>query len=313
MVRALFLSALLAGAHASAAPACSAVDECVRACDSGSKPEACSELAKRAYRGEGIPRDRTRALALYRRACELHSSTGCNQAGLLTARGIGGAPNAEAAIGFFQRGCLALEGGKSDADACANWGTFFQRGKGGVERNDVRAVALFQRACDAGSATGCANLGFMAAEGRGTPKDDARAVQLYKSSCEAGSPVGCSNLGSRYDRGVGVPRSVTKAIDLFRRACDRGSASGCSNLGLKLELGEGVKQNLEEALALYQRACDADSPLGCTNLGLLYLRGRGVSPDRTKATALLRQGCEGGDGFACEQLKRFEVKAQGGE
>jgi TPR repeat protein len=75
----------------------------------------------------------------------------------------------------------------------------------GTPANDAYAVALYERACVAGVAEGCDNLGFMLASGRGAPRDDARAASLFRAACDRGNAGGCYNLGMMYRQGRALP------------------------------------------------------------------------------------------------------------
>ena len=59
----------------------------------------------------------------------------------------------------------------------------YAEGKG-VERNEAKAAALFQQACDGGEASAGRNLGILYERGKSVPKDEAKAVALYKQACD---------------------------------------------------------------------------------------------------------------------------------
>ena len=64
----------------------------------------------------------------------------------------------------------------------------------------------------------------------GVVADLAKAAEMYERACSAGNALGCSNLGALYARGRGVERNVEQAQRLFLLACDNGSAAGCNNV-----------------------------------------------------------------------------------
>ena len=80
-------------------------------------------------------------------------------------------------------------------------------GSGSAERPNVAtndltaAVALYQKACDAGNAHNCTQLGSAYHHGRGIPRDVAKAAALYQKACNGGDMLGCTNLGASYERG----------------------------------------------------------------------------------------------------------------
>ena len=70
----------------------------------------------------------------------------------------------------------------------------------------------------------------MVQEGAGVAKDEARALALYKRACDRGSASTCSHLGALYRDGTGVPKEPARAAALFKQACDDGDPAGCSSL-----------------------------------------------------------------------------------
>jgi hypothetical protein len=152
-------------------------------------------------------------------------------------------------------------------------------------RDDDNDANGCMRACDDGDARSCTNLGLMYATGRGgLMKDETRAVALYQRACDTGNADGCNNLGNAYQDGRGgVTKDLVRPVALFQRACDAGSANGCNNLGNRYFGGEGgLTQDPARAVALYQRACDAGNGSGCNNLGVQYARGQGGLTQKTQ-------------------------------
>ena len=109
--------------------------------------------------------------------------------------------------------------------------------------------------------------------GEGVRQDKFKAVKLYTKACDGGSANGCSDLGAMYDNGEGVRQDKFKAVELYTKACDGGSANGCSNLGAMYDNGEGVKLDKKRALALFGKACDLKSEKGCKNYAILKGQG----------------------------------------
>ena len=56
---------------------------------------------------------------------------------------------------------------QGDPDSCSTLGTIYRHGTVGIERDEMRAVELYRKACALGSADGCANERTMYREGRG--------------------------------------------------------------------------------------------------------------------------------------------------
>ena len=84
-------------------------------------------------------------------------------------------------------------------------------------------------ACARGDGEACRLLGTMYLVGPklGVAKDKSRAAELFSKACDAGNAYGCENLGNMYDHGNGVEQSPTRAATLYSReaalylkACD---------------------------------------------------------------------------------------------
>lgn len=93
---------------------------------------------------------------------------------------------------------------------CVALGDLYLDGHDGLSKDGSRAVALYQKACDAGEALGCNNLGKIYAQGRGVAQDESRAVALYEGACDAGAAPGCNNLREMYEQGRGVAKDESR-------------------------------------------------------------------------------------------------------
>ncbi len=199
------------------------------------------------------------------------------------------------------RSDCAAQCASKDAGSCTNLGLMYSHGKG-VDKDDVRAFALFQQACDGGDAHGCTDLGVEYMNGRGVEKDDVRAVGFFKRGCDGGHPTGCANLGVMYLSGRGVQKDDARGLALFQQACDGGNAIGCSNLGVAYANGRGATKDEAKAVSLYKRACDGGNTIACSNLGGMYSNATGVPRDDVRAVALYKQACDGGSAVGCARL-----------
>ena len=124
---------------------------CAEDCDRGIA-FACGVVAARVERGEGIPRDLTRAVHLHERACELRDAASCVSAARMHASGTGVPPGRGKQVELLAAACTL-----GDALACAVPAKAFANGTG-VTRDERRAADLLQRACAGGIATACEEL-----------------------------------------------------------------------------------------------------------------------------------------------------------
>jgi TPR repeat protein len=128
-----------------------------------------------------------------------------------------------------------------------------------------RAAQLHQDACEKkNDMMACAALGRLAFEGHGTPKDQAHALALFEKACDGGDATGCESLAFAYESGQsGRPKDITKAVTLHAKACDGGEDMGCENAGHIYEDGKGVKADKASAGRAYKTACDRGDQPAC--------------------------------------------------
>lgn len=131
-----------------------------------------------------------------------------------------------------------------------------------------------------------------------------KARPLLEQACNAGSANGCASLGYMYDAPQGVAQDYKKASIFYGKACTLSVAASCTSLGILYEYGHGVTQDYVQARANYQKGCDGGYPSGCSYLGDIYLRGHGVPKDVAHGKQLLQKGCDLGDQWGCDELKK---------
>ena len=124
------------------------VAPCVEDCDRGIA-FACTVVAQRLERGEGVAQDLTRAVRLQERACELRDATACVNAARMHVSGRGVPPSRQQQVELLGEACKL-----GDAAACATAARAFAMGSG-VPRDDVRASDLLRRACVNGLPSAC--------------------------------------------------------------------------------------------------------------------------------------------------------------
>ena len=135
-----------------------------------------------------------------------------------------------------------------------------------MAQTTAKDVQRWESECAQGRLPPACSLAALAYDnGEGVRQDKFKAVELYTKACDGGSAGGCLNLGVMYSNGEGVRQDTFKAVELFTKACDGGSANGCLNLGVMYVKGEGVKLDKKRALALVGKACDLKSEKGCQN------------------------------------------------
>jgi TPR repeat protein len=137
------------------------------------------------------------------------------------------------------------------------------------ERKDSLALAVFQRAINAGSVEGIIEIGRMREQGRGGKRDAVLALRLYNQAADRGSPRGLFEVGRIHQDGVGVPRSYAKARTSYLQGACEGSVDAMYQLGFMYLNGLGVKRDRGAAIDLFRRAADGGHALAGKQLAKL--------------------------------------------
>ena len=160
--------------------------------------------------GDGVPRDATEAVRLYRLAAEQGNDASQWFLAIAYDRGRGVPRDA--------------------ADAAL-------------------AAKRYRLAADQGNANAQNSLGVMYDHGWGVPKDITEAAKWYRKAAEQGDSSGQVNLANMYANGDGVPKNSVEAVKWYRKAAYQGFCAAQNSLGWMYENGEGVPKDEIEALA----------------------------------------------------------------
>jgi TPR repeat protein len=131
----------------------------------------CGELALMWSKGWGGAKDRGKADALYRRACDEGVPAACEEVGIDL--------DIERQIEILQSNC-----DKGVAFACNNLGHLLWLGQG-VEADPVRARKVLERACEGGFSASCRAMAKLCGEGLGGDRDDEAAREWNRKAREA--------------------------------------------------------------------------------------------------------------------------------
>jgi len=163
-----------------------------------------------------------------------------------------------------------------------------------------KALDLFKKASDLGSAMATSDLANMYIVGLGTTKDLAKARALSEKAANAGNMDAAFNLGVMYQKGHGGPKDFTKARDLFEKAAAAGVAKAYFRLGYLEEMGGGGPASYDAAKANYVKCSEAALPAPqqavCERrLGFLYDTGKFGRIDGKAAFDLFQKAAAKGD------------------
>jgi TPR repeat protein len=210
----------------------------------GGSANACERLGSMYEDGKGVTKDYYRAFALYGKACDAGSAGGCNSLGGLYDIGRGASRHDNKAVTLYSKACE-----EGSADGCTNLGTMYLAGRG---------VGMFSKDADPFGAD-CKSICDEA-------KDYPKALTLFSKACDTGSADGCFYLGSMYSEAYGVTEDESMALTLFTKACDAGSGRGCYVAGIYYRTGNYVLKDKPRAQQFLSRGCSLGSDLACDAL-----------------------------------------------
>jgi TPR repeat protein len=212
---------------------------------------------------------------------------------------------------LFERGAQA-----GSTRAQVRLGYFYEKGLGGLPKDDREAVRFFKLAADQGNACGQANLGRFYSLGLGgLPKDDHGSARLFKLAADQGNASGQANLGRFYSLGLGgLPKDDREAVRLYKLAADQGDANGQNGLGVFYVTGRGgLPKDDREAARLFKLAADQGNARAQANLGFGYELGQGGLPkDDREAARLFKLAADQGYERGQYGLGRFYELGKGG-
>jgi uncharacterized protein len=257
---------------------------------------ACHELATLYARGERVERDLARAEALYTRMCEIDYSISCLQLGHLHSIEHAEHPKdvGKALTSYLQ----ACDAGASAGCMAAGRLLLLDT----ASRDEPRARALFETACEDGQISACSELAHMLERGQGGPLDHARARVLYQRSCDAGARYECIALAHSYldaDAGHGAPDQGEAILDKLCREATLADpdaitigAFACHDLGQHFSGRDLVRQDLDQARAAFERGCELGYDRSCATLGEGLVKGRPFAADPKRGLQLLARAVE---------------------
>jgi len=309
-----------------------------RACDDLHSAAGCYALGRATFAGNGVQRDRPRALALFDRSCKGGFDQGCVRFARMLRAGDAIAIDEKRAATIEEKAC-----DDGDMDGCADvgddhaqgWGlvrdadaatrdwkraceggfgygcwSLAQAMTGGSESDVEDQIALYDKGCKLGSGEACDSLGVLASVSRNYfyDADLQEAARYYDWACALEEPTGCYNLATAYAKGEGVDVNVAESARLLYRGCRLDDARSCMHLGALVETGgEGFPASPASAPVYYAQACALGDMDGCVDLGVCFRDGVGTKRDEARARATFAKACDKGDGTACEKEKAMEA------
>jgi TPR repeat protein len=193
---------------------------------------------------------------------------------------------------------------RKDGEACMSLAGLYLSGRG-APVDKVKAVAAWDRGCEAGHAKSC-NAAAQAYVRR--EPDKSRAY--YEKGCNAGSGTGCTQAASFYREQedaaskAKVEELMTRGRESHRKACEAADPEGCFGMGATLRSDNETDAHpfFQEAMRLWQQRCDGGDMYACYRVGIAYGEETGVAFDAERSRSLLDLSCRKGHADACAEL-----------
>jgi len=241
--------------------------------------------------GIGMERpDPAEALTWYEKAARQGSPDAATNIALMYANGKGVARDASQAVAWFQR---AAEGG--DSSAQYNLALMYERGDG-VPQDFKQAVRWLTAAADQDLVPAILDLAELSLQPPDATltSNVGRAIQLYEKAADLGSAVAQSTLGTIFMKGISGKVDYELAAKWYRKAADQGEPDGELGLGVLYGLGHGVSLDFEEARRLLTASADQGQIEAQYNLAIMCEEGKGAPADLDRAENYYQKAAERG-------------------
>ena len=284
--------------------------------------QAQYELGLMNLRGEGVEKNRLRALMWFWLAGGLNDPRATSQSNQLARQlSVNDVKRAQHQVQHFYQAQKLFRKARAatDLQAITALGVMLAAGQG-VEQDNEQAVYWFRLASRRQYAEAECHLAACYASGKGIDKNLHEAIRLYQRAAAQGNPDAHYHLADMIERGAGHAADAGKAIKhyqtaavhgqvqaqlrlgflfhstnrrdaellakshhYFSKAAEQGNAEAQCQLGLLYAQGLGVTQDFEQAAEWYQRAAAKMHPKAQFNLAFLCAHGEGVEQDYIQA------------------------------
>ena len=184
----------------------------IRAYDS---PETIYQYAMKYFNGEGVTKNYSRAVELFRMAARQGNTYAQYNLGCCYQNGIGVGKDEREAVKWYRKSAE-----QNDAVAQYNLGYCYQNGIG-VEKDEREAVKWYRKSAEQNDAVAQYNLGCCYRNGIGVKKDDAEAKKWYQKAAEQGYAKAPQALlkveGKQTEKHYSLEKTVDKKTESQKR------------------------------------------------------------------------------------------------
>jgi len=193
-----------------------------------------------------------------------------------------------------------------DANAQTSLAYMYQNAQG-CERNDKKALELYNLAVKAKQPYALFNLGILYENGiGGVTHDQFKAYELHLEAATREVVPAMYEVALMLERGLGCLQNYSEAAFWYEEGAKRGHAESFNNLGTLYKEGHGVTQDDKKTFICFSRAANAGLAEGLYNLGLLYDQGIGCEMDNDKALDYCRKAAYAGHEKAKEIIRGLQ-------
>jgi TPR repeat protein len=185
---------------------------------------------------------------------------------------------------------------------CANQAAITILGKYGKRADPIAGLQLMEGACRNGEQAACTNIGILKAGLGFTWRHGVRGATVFKLACALDIHVGCTGWGPIEEAPLELKESSQAAQKLLAGACDAGEFVACVNLGGLQCQGVGAP-DCGMAMQRFEMACNGGNPGACGELATLLREGRRTPVDRARSAELFRKACDGGEIDSCVNVE----------
>ena len=140
----------------------------------------------------------------------------------------------------------------NDPIAICDLGSYHNEGQWGLPQNHAKALELWHRAAELGSADAYYNIGIAHDSGSGVERDETKANHYYELAAMGGDPYARHNLGAHEARAG----NWNRALKHWVIAAKDGDTQSLNNIKDLYIDGNATKDDYEETLCCYQLYVD---------------------------------------------------------
>jgi len=201
---------------------------------------------------------------------------------------------------FDQAAKLFMEGVETGyAASMSNLASITSRGEGNVEKDQLAAIALYERAVTNGHAVAARFLGDIYRDGEDVEQDYTKAMSWYRKANELGDVESAAKIGYLYDKGYGIEPDDIKAVKWYTISANADIGWAIRNLGRLQIWGSEELRDYDAGRKNIERAYDlGDVKYSASSLGRLYEEGLGVNVDYAKAMGYFKEAIAAGNTYA---------------